>query len=275
VAHKVLIAGTAYEATGGKTLVSGTVYDITGGKTMVGGTAYDIDIGTRLGDVLVGGSVFLNVNGRPVEFLVVHQGNPNSDIYDSSCDGTWLLMKDIYTTSQWYSSDDPVGYNYSELHNYLNGTFYKLLDADVRSLIVNATLPYVVMFSGGGSVCNKKHTSDGKTGMPARVFALSVIEVYPGANDMMWVYRNEGSCLSYFSDRVSSTDRSELIAYLNGTAAEWWLRSLYATTTENSVWTIYSNGSTVRSNVTSERGVRPALIMPADTKLNKNFCVVA
>jgi hypothetical protein len=47
-------------------------------------------------NIEVGSSVYLNVDGVKTEFLVVHQGNPNSSIYDASCDGTWLLMKNIY-----------------------------------------------------------------------------------------------------------------------------------------------------------------------------------
>ena len=48
---------------------------------------------TPAGELDIGSSVFLNVDGVPVEFLVVHQGLPSS-IYDTSCDGTWFLMKD-------------------------------------------------------------------------------------------------------------------------------------------------------------------------------------
>lgn len=42
----------------------------------------------------VGSSVFCNVNGVKTEFVVVHQGKP-SDMYDDSCNGAWLLMKDV------------------------------------------------------------------------------------------------------------------------------------------------------------------------------------
>ena len=49
--------------------------------------------GTKLANKEVGSIVKLNVNGAVTEFLVVHQGLP-SDIYDASCNGTWLLMKD-------------------------------------------------------------------------------------------------------------------------------------------------------------------------------------
>ena len=43
----------------------------------------------------VGSTVKLTVNGKAREFIVVHQGKPSS-VYDESCNGTWLLMKDIY-----------------------------------------------------------------------------------------------------------------------------------------------------------------------------------
>ena len=49
---------------------------------------------TRLGDMAVGSTVKIKVNGTAKDFIIVHQGNPDSTIYDSSCDGTWVLMKD-------------------------------------------------------------------------------------------------------------------------------------------------------------------------------------
>lgn len=52
----------------------------------------------------VGSVVKLNVNGAAKEFLVVHQGKPSS-LYDDSCNGTWLLMKDIYENRAWHSSN--------------------------------------------------------------------------------------------------------------------------------------------------------------------------
>ena len=45
----------------------------------------------------VGSTVKLKVDGALKEFLVVHQGKPSS-IYDDSCNGTWLLMKDCYVS---------------------------------------------------------------------------------------------------------------------------------------------------------------------------------
>lgn len=40
--HKILVDGTAYEITGGRTLIDGTGYDIKKGRTLIDGTGYDI-----------------------------------------------------------------------------------------------------------------------------------------------------------------------------------------------------------------------------------------
>lgn len=42
MAQKVLVSGTSYELSGGKTLIGGTGYGISGGRTLFGGTGYDI-----------------------------------------------------------------------------------------------------------------------------------------------------------------------------------------------------------------------------------------
>ena len=60
--------------------------------------------GTKLANKEVGSIVKLNVNGAATELLVVHQGLPSA-IYDASCNGTWLLMKDIYEKRVWQSGD--------------------------------------------------------------------------------------------------------------------------------------------------------------------------
>ena len=47
---------------------------------------------TRLGDMAVGSTVKIKVDGTLRDFIIVQQGNPDSTISDSSCDGTWVLM---------------------------------------------------------------------------------------------------------------------------------------------------------------------------------------
>lgn len=54
----------------------------------------------KLGAKAVGSIVKIKVNGTAEDFIIVHQGLPGS-AYDSSCDGTWVLMKDAYVSIKW------------------------------------------------------------------------------------------------------------------------------------------------------------------------------
>jgi len=77
-----------------------------------------------LSSLEVGSVVYLNENGSPVEYLVVNQGIPeSSSLYDSSCDGTWLLRKDLISTSTWGNTYSV--YQNSGIHTYLNGDFLR------------------------------------------------------------------------------------------------------------------------------------------------------
>ena len=49
-----------------------------------------------ISELSVGSSVYAKESGTPAEFIVVHHGNPDSSIYDASCDGTWLLRNSCY-----------------------------------------------------------------------------------------------------------------------------------------------------------------------------------
>ena len=63
MAHKTLINGTSYDIKSGRTLIGGTGYDIKKGRTLIGGTGYDIKFATSVGELEVGTSVYMNVNG--------------------------------------------------------------------------------------------------------------------------------------------------------------------------------------------------------------------
>ena len=59
--------------------------------------------GTNAGDIDVGTEVILNESGQPVNYLIVNQGIPSA-LYDASCEGTWLLRKDIRENGVWNAS---------------------------------------------------------------------------------------------------------------------------------------------------------------------------
>ena len=47
----------------------------------------------KLGTKAVGSVLKLNLNGAPWDIRILHQGNPNPALYDSSCDGTWFAWR--------------------------------------------------------------------------------------------------------------------------------------------------------------------------------------
>lgn len=96
MSHGTRISNTNYGISARKARVSSTNYSVSSGKTKIDSTNYTISFVTQIGSLGIGTSVYMNVNNARTEFLVVHQGLPSSD-YDSSCNGTWLLMKNIYT----------------------------------------------------------------------------------------------------------------------------------------------------------------------------------
>ena len=206
----------------------------------------------RLGAKAVGSIVKIKVNGASKDFIVVQQGNPNTSTYDSSCAGTWLLMKDIYTTSTFGNNNS---YKDSSIHTYLNGTFYNLIDSDIRAAIKQVKIPYLNGTGGGdGSLAT------GANGLSTKVFLLSGYEVgWTTSDDRN--FPKDGIRLAYFGS--GSGGNSKRVAYNGSSTAMWWLRSPH-TDNYGSVWAVNTEGSydAGRWNYHS-CDVRPALILPS------------
>ena len=201
----------------------------------------------------VGSTVKLKVNGTAKEFIVVHQGKPSS-LYDNSCDGTWLLMKDIYENRQWHNSNVNNLEN-STIHSYLNGTFLNLFESNIRDAIKQVKLPYRKNGGSGGS------DQSGANGLLCKIFLLSGYEIGFTTSDNPY-FPVDGAKLSYFEAGTGSSALNKRIAYLNGSAASWWLRSPNTSRT-GSVWYVLTNGSYGISSASSSHGIRPALVLPS------------
>lgn len=215
---------------------------------------------TKLSALSVGSTVKLNVNGTAKEFLVVHQGLPSS-LYDSSCNGTWLLMKDIYEKRVWDSSNND--YKNSDIHAYLNGTFLGLFDSDIQSAIKQVKLPYQNGTGSGGSIAS------GSNGLSTKVFLLGGYEVgWTTANSSYFPV--DGACLSYFSG-TSVTD-SKRIAYYGGSATGWWLRSPGTGGTGRG-WVVGTDGGWNYNLCSNSCGVRPALVLDSSLSVSDDGSV--
>lgn len=196
----------------------------------------------KLSTKAVGSIVKIKVNGAAKDFIIVHQGLPSS-AYDASCNGVWVVMKDIYTTMKWDGSNND--YLNSDMTAYLNGTFISLIDADIRNAIKQVKIPYTNY--------SNNNVMSGSNGLSCKVFLLSGTEVgFSGVSYM----NTEGAKLSYFDSA------SKRVAYNGSNAAEWWLRS---PNTFNGyyVWLVESDGSNDYWNCYDTYGVRPAFILPS------------
>ena len=204
----------------------------------------------KLGAKAVGSIVKIKVNGASKDFIVVQQGNPNTSTYDSSCAGTWLLMKDIYTTSTFGNNNS---YKDSSIHTYLNGTFYNLIDSNIRAAIKQVKIPYQNGTGSGGSLAT------GSNGLSTKVFLLSGYEVGWTTSDNGY-FPKDGVRLAYFGN--SSSGNSKRIAYNGSSAAIWWLRSP-RTSGSDYVWYVFADGSSLSNWYFNSCGVRPAFILPS------------
>ena len=209
----------------------------------------------KLGTKAVGSIVKIKVNGAAKDFIIVHQGLPSS-AYDDSCTGTWLLMKDSYNYMKWNATEEN-NYASSDINSWLNGTFYNLIDADIRAVIKQVKIPYHGSSYYGGTL----HT--GANGLNTKVFLLSGIEV-GWTNRTNEYFPNDGAKLSYFLAGTGTNENKKRVAYRNGSAQDWYLRSpRIINTSSNNVWKVADDGSYDYDNCVNSNDIRPAFILPS------------
>ena len=213
--------------------------------------------GTPIGNEDVGDIIQLRENLVPVDYIVVHQGLPSS-MYDASCDGTWLLRKDIAENRSWDSGSSNV-LETSDIQAYLNGDWMNRYDPDVVQAIKQVKIPYR---QNGGSDGTDRN---GANGLSCKIFLLSGKEVGWDSSDNQY-FPNDGAKLSYFLDGTGSSANRKRVATLNGSATDWWLRSP-TTDDTGSVWNVYSSGDYNSWSVNISCGVRPALVLPSDFRI--------
>lgn len=213
---------------------------------------------TQLGKLNVGSTVYLNVDGGKRDFIIVNQGLPSSD-YDNSCNGTWLLMKDIYEQRAWNDITTSDSYSKSLIHNYLNSKFLELLDPDIQDVIKLVEIPCAnagdtTDSSASGSMTDS--TTSGSITVMTKIFLLSLAETGISHSYIA----TEGSILEYFTP----SDYDARIGYYEGKAQGWWLRSIH-TRKKHTAACIDNSGDVSWSIVDNDLsiGIRPAMILPS------------
>lgn len=218
--------------------------------------------GIAAGTLAVGSTVKLMESGAAVEYLVVNQGIPsNSNLYDSSCDGTWLLRKDCHSSRKWNTSNIN-NYETSAINTWLNGDFFNSFGATEQAAIKQVKIPYRA--GGGGTI------QSGANGLFCKIFLLSGYE-------LGWTTSNatefpvDGAKLEYFG--TSSEGNSTRIAYLNGSATFWWIRSPYSDGTAG-VFYVNFNGGYDYSGASYYGSIRPALILPKTALFDEDTMIL-
>ena len=199
----------------------------------------------------IGSTIKLKVNGSARNFIVVHQGKPSS-VYDDSCNGTWLLMQDIYENRAWHSSNTN-DYANSTIHSYLNSTFLNLFESNIKNAIKQVKLPYR---KGSGTSTT---VTSGSNGLSAKIFLLSATET---SFNFSYMPSGEGAELAYFKGCADNSSDSKRVAYLNGSATVWWLRSPNCNFFGYALY-VNSNGDWGGNRCSNSYGIRPALILPS------------
>ena len=209
----------------------------------------------------IGSTIKLKVNGSARNFIVVHQGKPSS-VYDDSCNGTWLLMQDIYENRQWHSSKTN-DYANSTIHSYLNGVFLGLFESNIRNAIKQVKIPYR---KGSGTSTT---VTSGSNGLSAKIFLLSAAET---SFSFSYMPSGEGAELAYFKGCADDSSDSKRVAKLNGKADYWWLRSPDCRES-NYVLRVSDDGDWATDFYYGSHGIRPALILPSSLLVSDDGAV--
>lgn len=239
-----------------------------GHVTVVGGCRAKAPSASVLASSLaVGSTVKLMESGAAVEYLVVNQGIPsNSNLYDSSCDGTWLLRKKTVTYEQWATSTtNDSKYPDSKINTWLNEDFFNTLGSTEQAAVKQVKIPYCI--SRDSTTVN-----GGANGLSVKAFLLGVYEVgWTNSNSAYMPV--DGAKLSYFISGTGTSARTRRTAYFGASAVEWWTRSPYARSKSESgigaeAWFVNNTGNQGQEYVTDLKYIRPALVLPSNALFN-------
>lgn len=158
-----------------------------------------------LSNATVGSIINIPIGDVTREFILVHSGNPNPSIYDSSCNGVWLLEKKCCKEDSWGS--DQNLYENSSIHQYLNGEFFSAIDSIIQPHVKTVKIPYR---KGGADGADQT----GVNGLETKAFIPSMHELGHTHDYYAGKIPVDGACLAYFlqgdSDEAVSMRKSTL-----------------------------------------------------------------
>lgn len=208
----------------------------------------------RLSDAAVGSIINIPINGKICEFILVHSGNPNSAIYDASCNGVWLLGKECCKEDSWGS--DQNLYETSTIHRYLNGEFFSAIDSMIQTHVKTVKIPYR---KGGADGADQT----GANGLETKAFIPSMHELGHTHDYYAGKIPVDGACLAYFRQGDSDEAVALRKATLDGMPIAFWQRTQIHSIAGPRAWANYTNegGAWDSAKVNIVLGIRPMLIL--------------
>ena len=238
-----------------------------------GAFAHATPMGYRPASTFPVGNVFkIPVNGTVYNWTIVNQGNPDTSKYNASCNGTWLLMEDCYTSMKFFTGNSggintnkTGNYNISDVKSYLDNDFFNMLNDSTKKVVKQVTLPTA---SKLGFDPNWESTT-----ISAKAFILSLAELGfyelpqdESANLPTTRGINEGAVLNYFLN----TNRSGADPKRKSKQGKtYWTRTPLGSNTM--VYTIINTGDRDAGNDrTDSFGVRVCMIIDSNAMFNDN-----
>ena len=216
-----------------------------------------------LGQQAVGTTVKIQLGGALKDFIIVHQGYPSS-LYDSSCNGTWVLQKEIPRKHTWYNDNNDHWNTYpgSYMDTYANNEYFNSIEADIRNRIKQVKIPYTLY--------GYADPSTGANGHPVKVFPLSAWEIGATGDFRSPV---DGSRLAYFD--ATNEASSKRVATYDGSAIVWSTRSP-CTNDHDNIVEVKADGSLYAygSKTNPQLGYRFAFILPSDLYVDDSGHVI-
>ena len=255
---------------GGRVLVNGVSYQVQKGRTLIGGTGYDIAFQKTVRNMPIGTIININVYNTIYKGVIVHKGNPDPSMYDASCNGVWVWLKQSgFSFTSGGRDDDTYSFdsynrefNKSEAFYCCNTLVYNRLKSatpSFASLIKSVKVPYADNSKGKVLTLSQ--------GVSAFVFPLSLIELgYSPDSDIP----KDGAKLSYFNtdaDRISAgTDHYQ-------TKGQYVTRTVSMSDVSKS-YRINRYGQKYIERKYIVASFSPAFILPYDVKLNDDNYII-
>lgn len=211
----------------------------------------------KIGSLAVGTLVTIVGVGT---FILVHQGNPDESVYDSSCDGSWLLAQGDLGLSSRFSTNS--NYSTSTANKMLETSFIPLLPSSLSANILTVKIPF---FYGGT-------LSKLDEGLTCQAFIPAAIEFgYSPEHDPN--VPGDGATLDYFVGTNPGTyanNADPKRGYSGGTFH--WLRSPKGTSIRE-IWVNSTNGAGIPRNADEKYDLRPCIILDKTTPLGGDLVV--